>query len=557
MLNESSVESVFILAKKAAAAGLSLTPKASTPLALAISEIHCPRLEQIEACNDPFFVAQELVYSSRRETPAGYPHDDAIETMAAMGASAVQRTLQIARNDVKAKINQVAEALEIALSNAETTAVNPVAIVPHFLGGIWGSTTLRALAENYELIPAASVRAPRFFPAKSADEVMELVKTGTARFDAELSEWAAILGSGWFHNLYQRIFERTSQTGEFVPNMDAHFDMVLGYETPEEARNAVLAIFIMSQSLKDSPDEESGVDLNTFRNAVRDVTEQAGRIIMREFEKYATDTKSNTLLRSWPTTDRNALLRPGRIIAVNGDVYTRWLKEGGTPEILLGSYVSDRNTGYSHLIANAERYTKEWQRVMLVLRSQVNSERFNVAIQTLSKEISSIIAAIPDEELVVQSRSVFHDRLQEMLREISLPEIDNIYPVIRRLVCRSMYAHTQAEQVLAAIDTIMSQQPNLEAREAALYAVIDLVVDWVHGLYDVRAGASLDVTDTNLRCGKNLVVLSNAVELAANIIEKCAGNDISNKTEEFRTTVRELAPVLAVKFQSKLQSQIG
>lgn len=556
MLHESSVESVFILAKKAAAAGLSLSPKAGSPLAMAVSEIYSPQLDTTDA-TDPYMVSQQLVFASKRETPGGFPHDDAIETLAAMGAAAIQRTIHIARNEVNSKVTQVITDVETALSGAALSAVNPVAIVPQTLGGVWTSTTLRALAESYELIPAASVRMPTFFPARTEDEVMALIKTGTARFDAELAEWANILGGAWFQDVYRKSFEKTNLSGEFVDSMDRQFDMIVGYETPEEGRNALLAIFIMSMSLREDAPEESGVDLTTFRKVLRDVTEQAGRIIMREFEKYATDSKSNTLLRSWPSSDQRTLLTPGRIIAVNGDVYTRWLSEGGSPEILLGSYVSDKNTGYTHLITNGERYAQEWKRVMMMLRSQINSQRFNTVIQTMSKSISAIIAAVPEAELVVQSRAVFHSRLQEKLREVSISDIENLYPLIRKLVCHSMYAHTQAEQVLAAIDQIMAQQPNLEAREAALYAVIDLVGDWVYSLMDVRIGVQSDATECAMRTGLILTTLANGVELGANIIEKCAGNDISNKTEMFSARVQDLAPIIAVKLQSKLQSLIG
>lgn len=556
MLNQTSIESVVLLAKKIGDAGLSLTPKAATPLAMAVAECYTPNLDHTTDEGDVYWVAEEIAASSMRETQSGFPHDDAIETLSGMGAAAVQRTLNFARNEVNPKIKQVVDAVEKALASAEITAVNPVAIVPNYLGGVWSSSTLRTLAETYELIPAASVKLPSYFPAMDVAGVMETLKTGTSRFDAEIAEWAAILGAEWFMSVFNRVFLRDSNGDSFERNMDYVFDMVGGYPSQEEARNTLLAVFLMAANLKENPPEEAGIDLNTFRKALRDVVEQAGRLIMREFEKHATDVKSGTLLRAWPTYDTNTALQAGRVISVNGDVYTKWLNEGGSPEVLLGSYITDRNTGYAHLLANAERYKNEWARMQMIRRSRANSEKFNIALTVIGKEVSTLIASIVEDDLVVQSRAVFHERLRERMSQITINDMDNLYPMIRNIICYSMYAHTQAEDTLACMDQIMTQQPGIDVREAALYAVIDQVVDWLYELFQVTENPNRDAIDKKTSGGVALVTLANAVELGGNIVERVTGNDISNQTAEFKATVRELGPVIAVKLQSKLQPML-
>lgn len=555
MLNNQSVESVIVLAQKVVSSGLAVSPKPATPLDLAVNECFTPELDlpaTSEMGDYSFYVADRLTSASRRETPTGYPHDDAIETVTAMGAAATQRLLALARNDVKARITSVMTDIENALKAEEQVMISPVAVVANMLGGIWGSTTLHALVEKYSATPAESVKAASYFNPRDGEAVVQLLYTKTARFDAEVGSWVEALGAPFFLQVYNDFFVRQFGMGERW-SLDWAFD-VNNANTPEEGRNRLLAIFLMALSLRDMPEEESGVTLDEFRKAMRMVVEQAGRTVFREYEKYLTDSKSNTLLRSWPSA--NGSLKAGTMIAVNGEVYSRWLADGGCPEIILGSYVSDRVTGYSQLLAGAERYKKEWERTLTVRRSQANTARYNIIISAMGVSIAKQIAEMSAEDLVVTNHSVFHTRLNDELAKVSIADTTNeaIYGVVRHLICHTMYAHTQAESVLKNIDVIMAAQPHLEAREAALYAIIDMVVDWVYELLSVNRVPSHTTETDRASMVYTISSLANAVELASNIIVRTAGGDVSNSIDGKSITINGLADAVALKLQSKFQT---
>lgn len=551
MLHARSIESVYTLSQKASAAGIAIAPKLATPLALAVSACYGPQMEIgiKPSDSDSFWATNVLEQASTRKEATGYPHDDAIETLSAMGSAAVQRLLKLARNEVRAHVDAVMNDVESIIQESEKVSMAPVAIIANNLTGIWSNTTLLAMIENYSNVPAESVQAPNMFNNRSEDEIVELLKTNTVRMDNAIAEWVEILGKEYISRIYGDYFAR----GGGNSMLDWALDMSNAV-TPEDGRNRALTIYLLAQGLRDKPDAESAIGLTEFTRAMDKAIEQSGRLLYREFEKFNTDQKSNTLLRSWPSVSGS--FKDTTLIAVNGEVYARWLRDGGTPEVILGSYVSDRATGYAHLLANAERYTKEWARAITIRRNQMEAARYDAMLSALSVSIAKQIAALKEDDLVVTNHSVLHVRLNDELGKVTALDIqpDTIYATVRHLICHTFYAHTQAEYILRSIDAAMKANPELDAREAALSAVIDMVADWVYALMSInRMAVRSESTDSHTFM-TTINTLANAVELACDIVERSAGNDISNQLEGAIVTQRNLADTFAIKFQAKLKA---
>jgi len=58
--------------------------------------------------------------------------------------------------------------------------------------------------------------------------------------------------------------------------------------------------------------------------------------------------------------------------------------------------------------------------------------------------------------------------------------------VARCALCYVLYPHTDAEAMLASIDDQMRANPELGAREAALFSMIDMLGVWLSKLIDVE-----------------------------------------------------------------------
>lgn len=551
MLQKASVESVITLAKKISESGLSMIPHQNTPLSIAVNESYSPIIDTAESA-DLYRLSECIQKASMRDAGEGcYPHDNVMETLVEMASSAVQKNILLARTVVNPQIKQVVDAVESTLSKAAIRAANPIAIIPDTFDGVWASPTLTSLVGRYEDVPVRDVVKPAYFGSRATDDVQGLLKSGSSAFDSEVAAWVEGLGVDFVMDVYNTVFAQ-AYLNESGPKLH-DFLSTLRDNNPLMARNRALAVYLMARTLKDQPESEAGVDLSTFREVLTENMEQAGRMVAQAMARRIQETDAKLLLTSWPTTDTGNALLNGAAIVVNGECYTAWLNEGGSPEILLGSFVTDRETGYGALLAAGDRYKQEWERVLLMRKSQVNSHRFNTILQSLGAAITDIINGMADDDMVVINRAAYHARLREVLGTFGSGDFENLYTAARTALVFTLYAHTDAERILKAMDEILNQMPKLDVREAALYAVIDVVSSWVLSLIEVKPELTNTENLVQARAGAALITLANAVELGTQTVLTVAGNDISNHIEGQVATVGQVADAIALKIQSKLQ----
>ena len=70
-------------------------------------------------------------------------------------------------------------------------------------------------------------------------------------------------------------------------------------------------------------------------------------------------------------------------------------------------------------------------------------------------------------------------RFEEELRGVKFTDMDCIDSVCCRLLTRARYYYTSAEKILSDIEAITKDKPQLPVKEAALFATINYVVDYV------------------------------------------------------------------------------
>ena len=65
------------------------------------------------------------------------------------------------------------------------------------------------------------------------------------------------------------------------------------------------------------------------------------------------------------------------------------------------------------------------------------------------------------------------------LANIRSGDLDNIYMLAMKLVCRSRFYYTDAEIILCDIEEARRVNPNIDVREAALIATANYVFDFI------------------------------------------------------------------------------
>lgn len=91
-----------------------------------------------------------------------------------------------------------------------------------------------------------------------------------------------------------------------------------------------------------------------------------------------------------------------------------------------------------------------------------------------------------DEERLVRPKADLHAKTVSVLSTMQPKDFSDDLTALRRLVCEVLYAHTNARMVLDAMDTAEMENPEMNARECALLACIDLVARWMAAQINVK-----------------------------------------------------------------------
>lgn len=494
MLKNSSVSATSLLAQKLSDAEVYIEPIAQTPLGIAVAAAYSPAVEM----DAGFFErsAADTVYELARGTTLlehNQPmsrHDRTVEDIRKVLATAVRGQHQLAKNTVIPMIRSVLEEVDAARKAATTAIGSVMAIVPDRYENLWNSPILESMVEKYRDVPAnVNAVIANVHPLLSNEEIMELLKTGASRFDAEVQAWVTEIGPEFVVDTYRRFFAVNAP--EHPAPEDSATTLSYVMSNSPVGRRRTLLCHLMARRLSQNVLEGINMELPDYREMIAGVVEITGRSINRAMEQRERDRKQRRLVTNWPmeNAEYDTTNPENAIVSVNDDVYQLWLKDGGCPEILFGAHVlGERHLSYTELLERGEELVKAWARRLGLIRSGQKSDQYNTTITAIQRSMTRQINELPNDYLENGTRAPVHDRLRAALRDISGAHMEDLYPVIKRMVCRVVFPHTNAEQFISALDSIGADNPDMDPREVASLATLDLMVKWMCSQFNVQYG---------------------------------------------------------------------
>lgn len=470
MINLNTLYATSMLAEKLATRNVVLNAAEESPLGMLVSASYSPRLDVQDGETSPGIEA-EIHEASKMRGPDGLvEHDRVMEEMVDLIKVAVNGNLHISRNVVNPLIREISEDVIETVARATKDLEQPLSIVPVFRHEIWNNPVLLGMLERYKDVPFAEIVPKQTLPELDGDVLMGMLRTGSARFDQEMMEFVNSLNEGAVADVYRRAFSAAQPNG--VEELNLLTNTNSGYH------NDTLILHVLARRMAEEPVEGARIGLTEYRTFMLSVVSQTGRALNRYIERWARQAKDRTLVLNWPNASPEFLSKSHNIIEVNGDIYNQWLSEGGEPEVLFGAFLSGKVGGYNTLIENKEGYIRRWQREERLLKMKVSLQEQNIKLEALKAAITRYINEADDEDLPAP-RETLHAKLREQISDLSPRHLENIYMAVRRVLCRTAFAHTDAEKTLVKIDEMVEKHQGIDIREAALLAEIELVVEWV------------------------------------------------------------------------------
>lgn len=481
MLRTDTVYAVQSLSDKLQRNNISLSPMGGTPLAALVNACHNPLDYQI-ASADPATVLHNLperlnAMSMERGIDGVVNHDEVMRELVELVSTTVGTSIDRARNVVSPKIKEVVDQVTSRMEADVVSDLMPVTVIPDFHKAIWDSPILAGMVEKFAGIPIETVKLGFNLPSKTEDEVIALLKTGSERFDLEIHEFVREITPSHVHALYQTFF-----AGELLTDRSLA-DAINVYTSP---RDDILVIYLLAHRLYHDVPEGVTVSLSAYRESLVTLMAQSARSIAGVSAMRLRDVQQKKLIVRYPTESIDRAVPGQTFITVNGVVYNEWLNEGGSIEVLLGSYVTEKELGYRALLENAEFYSKAWERHQRLFKMHLNAQTYNRIVSAFRHVLSIQISSLGADDHPV-GKAVLQEKLTEVLSMVKESDTKDIQLLARKLVCRVLFAHTDAEKILNRVDQYAIANPTIDIREAALLAVVDIVAEWVTKLMVVES----------------------------------------------------------------------
>ena len=457
MITSHSVTSIYGLAKLAEVNSVVVLPRADTPLAVLNSAIG-------DFDTSPEKVGGDLeVASNRKDVLGDKDHSIAIDEMVNIAAEAVQKQVKLARELVRPVATEAFEKVSAFLDEVPSQtlrhSIAEVNLPPIFL-----EAGIQDMVERYKNQPQMDLPSEgSMFPEMSSEDIIERCKTGMSRVDDAL---VSLINDS--DDIVTRVYD------DYFRNKGSYFDKPGSY-TAE-----TLVAFILARNLNMNVPDGVNAELEVYRLVTSNFIAEFGRRVYQILRRRDRIIRQKELIEFMPHESD-----VGSEIRVNGEVYRNYLKEGGTPEAIIGACLRgiDRPL-YADLLEDAYGGAKAVVTNERLIQNRVVVEYEANVTMAILDVLGTIIKAgnFPEGVDVPVIKDV-----KEWLKKNPFRKKFDLDNYVLRVVCGALFPRYNSYPVLSGIMEYMSNDESLTAREAATLVVIDLVGEWLGSQLETEA----------------------------------------------------------------------
>lgn len=432
---------------------------------------------------------EQLLAQSARKGPLGdCLHDIAMEELTGELSRAVNSGINFARNTVNPIIRDIYQRVEEGLASRAHEVALRFNVMPLYYNPIWSAPVLRAVLKKYEKFAMPGIKISVGYPTLPLDALLAAVRTGVDTIDTAIAEICTSSSERVLEDLYAAVFLNSAECqGKYNLRQGAGKDGWF-FSPSRNNANYVLVIHYLAKGLLENPPEEFKGSAKQYANELSMVVGAAGVRMLGVVEQRERDLKQQLLVLDYPTGGgKFATCEEESYITVNGDVYDRYLEDGGVPEVLIGEAQSTRNRAVPEITSNAANSLRIYQTNERMLAETTDAKLVTRKLQLVRFELERFLSGIPDEDLRVSRESIYK-RINVMVTAMDRADLDNLWVSLRRMICHLFFAHTDSLRILTRMDEVAARMATVDAagntvqadiRVVALHATVDILVEWI------------------------------------------------------------------------------
>lgn len=452
-----------------------------TPLAIATSALNDSVLFALSGHSDrtqPFSFDELVNCISNCSQDDTNVHQNVIDELVTKVTNITRNNIYVARNVVLPLVDEYTERLN-GLVNEFAHAPNlAMRVVTDNKKNILNSDVLLNAVSKYEnyLGRAETVSC---HAEMSLMDLEVCLKTGVTALDKLIEEW---YGSNDLSGKLKETYTNVFLSGTARPLSD--FVNHVNYET------AIFTLLLAKHFLRETPE---GVNLSAknYDLKLTEVEATAARSIATAIKDHNRNLEQGHLVNMYPVGGLQYQFEKTHTgsndIFVNASVYNSFLEKGGTPEMVVGAYLSDRKTRADAILENADAYKRVYDRAIHTGKLTKLNKMLTVVKTSLNTFGGSVIDDIKSKVNSDDSseytginfdNTLFGRKIVEFTNRITVDDMDNLYTLVRNYICDIFFEQSSVGDLLRRIDKL---DPNGESNinDVAIIVSADFVVDWL------------------------------------------------------------------------------
>lgn len=304
----------------------------------------------------------------------------------------------------------------------------------------------------------------------SNNEIRALMQTGHQRTDELVTAWLSTLTPDFPRFIWNNYFTLNNNDAVsdnvYIPENDTAFGRV----------DLFLGTYLVARRILDEV-MTSDMTLANYKNLVTDIRDYAGASLVVQLREIYRAVEAKTLVVA-------ALINQKKLI-INGELYSDWLNAGGKPEILMGMLVSNQvSTKQAMIDEKAEQHLRKWETYQMLETTRNNNAFFDRYKMAIVEAFASQMVELTDAEKEMNLRNAdrFDSiliRARDYISGLKQDDLTKVHEIALKLVAEIRFKHTSAYQMLNDIEEAFKANPNIDVREAALFAAINYLGDWL------------------------------------------------------------------------------
>lgn len=464
MIDKSSFEKAVGVADIFASKGLQVLPVAGTPLAHLVSQTnHYGQLPPHSTSSD--FLAEDSV--SLAVVSDNDSHNSMFDDYVSTLAASVANQVNVARTVINPIIEDAVDQLMRITKNAAISEYAFEVVIKSLPAPLLNDSLLDEVQKNIKpsnLPPRGLIT----LAATNLEEITDYLMSGSDFFDNCVKEWLVSKGEAWVKEVWDNTFNDIKLT-----NVASRPELLSYLNSEDSADKALLVYLVVRKLLIGEVPASVKVTLAQWLEIVRDYITISANVLEKEYIAHKDSQSAKKLVYKYNSREKKVI--------VFDQAYLDYIDSGGKNEIIFGAILENKIPYFQYVLQdNAEAFQKSWDRYSSINKEAVRLKTFNFFRETLENVLISQLSNLTDfeQEKATQNSNFvpfIAGNYKAALNKMNIESMSNIYHTVMKLICECRFPYSNAYTLLDTINDLTKENPEMDVREAALVATIEVV----------------------------------------------------------------------------------